>query len=384
LRSTVRRAGAFTGSLYRVARMRRIREGDRREPHQRSVAGGIAVEVMQDRALALPPLNRYLVGNMIDGTRIGKILGAFKNLPPIDRGELENILLRVSELVCEIPEIREMDINPLVADEQGVIALDARIIVQKVKPDTRSYRHMAIMPYPTRMVKNAELTDGTAVVIRPVRPEDAEMQQQFVRNLSEESRYNRYMSSIKQLSQTMLVRFTQLDYDREMALAMIRLEDGGKEEQLAVARFITDPDNEACEFALEVADRWQGRGIGFILMSALFDAARAQGLKIMRGEVLAGNKGMLKLMHKLGFTVVTHPEDRALTIVTKQLAEQPPQGAVYLSACKIREKCPKIVGFSTFPFLIKDNRHGSDSSGTRRLQEPSVLQHRGDRFPQPS
>ncbi len=286
-------------------------------------AGGIAVEVMQDRALALPPLNSYLVGNMIDKTRIGKILGAFKNLPPIDRNELESVLLHVSEMVCEMPEIREMDINPLVADEQGVIALDARIIVEKVKPDQRSYRHMAIMPYPTRMVKTAELTDGTPVVIRPVRPEDAEMQQQFVRNLSEESRYNRYMSSIKQLSQTMLVRFTQLDYDREMALAMIRTDESGCEEQLAVARFITDPDNESCEFALEVADRWQGRGIGFILMSSLFDAARGQGLKVMRGEVLAGNKGMLKLMHKLGFAVVTHPEDRALTIVTKQLAESP-------------------------------------------------------------
>ncbi|GGY26010.1 bifunctional acetate--CoA ligase family protein/GNAT family N-acetyltransferase [Paludibacterium paludis] len=290
-------------------------------------AGGIAVEIMQDRALGLPPLNSYLVNSMIDKTRIGKILGAFKNLPPIDRQELEAVLLHVSEMVCEMPEIREMDINPLVADERGVIALDARIIVEKARPDRRNYRHMAIMPYPTRMVKNAKLTDGTDVIIRPVRPEDADMQQQFVRNLSEESRYNRYMSSIKQLSQTMLVRFTQLDYDREMALAMTRVDEAGKEEQLAVARFITDPDNESCEFALEVADRWQGRGIGFILMSALFDAARDQGLAVMRGEVLAGNKGMLKLMHKLGFKVEPHPEDRALTIVAKALADEAPQAA---------------------------------------------------------
>ncbi|WP_331275151.1 GNAT family N-acetyltransferase [Chromobacterium vaccinii] len=144
------------------------------------------------------------------------------------------------------------------------------------------------------------------------------MQQAFVRNLSEESRYNRYLSSIKQLSQSMLVRFTQLDYDREMALAMTREGDGG-EEMLAVARFITDPDNEACEFALEVADDWQGRGIGTLLLQALFDAAREQGLKLMRGEVLAGNKGMLKLMHKLGFSVEPHPEDRALTLVLKTL-----------------------------------------------------------------
>lgn len=282
-------------------------------------AGGIAVEVMHDRALALPPLNDYLVGRMISNTRMGKLLGSFKNLPPVDREKLEMVLLHVSEMVCELPQIREMDINPLVADDRGVIALDARIVVEPVKDDVKRYSHMAIMPYPTRMVKNMLLGDGTPVVIRPVRPEDAEMQQAFVRNLSEESRYNRYMSSIKQLSQTMLVRFTQLDYDREMALAMMREGDEGAEEQLAVARFITDPDNEGCEFALEVADTWQGHGIGFILMSDLFDAARKQGLKVMRGEVLAGNKGMLKLMRKLGFSVETHPEDRSLTIVSKLL-----------------------------------------------------------------
>jgi acetyltransferase len=145
------------------------------------------------------------------------------------------------------------------------------------------------------------------------------MQQEFVRNLSEESRYNRYMSSIKQLSQSMLVRFTQLDYDREMALSMLREGEDGREEQLAVARFITDPDNEGCEFALEVADQWQGRGIGFILMSSLFDAAQDQGLKVMRGEVLSGNKGMHKLMRKLGFGIETHPEDPSLMLVTKEL-----------------------------------------------------------------
>lgn len=281
-------------------------------------AGGIAVEVMHDRALSLPPLNQYLVGSMIRKTRIGQLLGAFKNLPAVDMDELVDVLLHVSEMVCELPELREMDINPLVADEKGVIALDARIIVEPLKPDVKRYGHMAIMPYPTHMVRSATLNDGMKVTIRPVRPEDAEMQQEFVRTLSDESRYNRYMSSIKQLSQTMLVRFTQLDYDREMALAMTCETENGEEQQ-AVARFITDPDNEGCEFALEVADKWQGKGIGYILMNALFDAAREQGLTVMRGEVLAGNKGMLKLMHKLGFTVETHPEDRALTIVTKIL-----------------------------------------------------------------
>jgi len=282
-------------------------------------AGGIAVEVMDDHALALPPLNDYLVKRMIDKTRIGTLLGQFKNLPPVDRDQLELVLLHVSEMVCELPQIVEMDINPLAADEHGVVALDARIVIAPVSGEARRYSHMAIMPYPAHMQKTLSLRDGSQVILRPVRPEDADMQQAFVRNLSEESRYNRYMSSIKQLSQSTLVRFTQLDYDREMALTMMREGSDGLDEQLAVARFVTDPDNEGCEFALEVADHWQSHGIGYLLMSDLFDAAREQGLKVMRGEVLAGNKGMLKLMRKLGFTVETHPEDRSLTIVTKLL-----------------------------------------------------------------
>ncbi|MBV8649185.1 bifunctional acetate--CoA ligase family protein/GNAT family N-acetyltransferase [Paludibacterium sp.] len=282
-------------------------------------AGGIAVEVMNDRALALPPLNDYLVNRMIDKTRIGRLLGAFKNMPPVDRDQLAQALLRLSELVCELPQVRELDINPLVADDLGVIALDARIVVSAVREDRKRYSHMSIMPYPTRQIRHAALPDGTPVTIRPVRPEDADMQQAFVRNLSEESRYNRYMSSIKQLSQTMLVRFTQLDYDREMALAVVRDDGAGGEEQLAVARFITDPDNEGCEFALEVADHWQGHGIGAMLMDALFAAAREQGLKMMRGEVLASNKGMLRLMRKLGFAIESHPEDRSLNNVTRAL-----------------------------------------------------------------
>ncbi|MDF0604233.1 bifunctional acetate--CoA ligase family protein/GNAT family N-acetyltransferase [Neisseriaceae bacterium TC5R-5] len=281
-------------------------------------AGGIAVEVMQDRALALPPLNDYLVNSMIAQTRIGRLLGPFKHLPAVDLDELAGVLLHVSEMVCELPELLEMDINPLVADEQGVIALDARIIVRPMPADYQRYAHMAIMPYPSHMVVCAKLTDGTPVMVRPIRPEDADMQQAFVRNLSEESRYNRYLSSIKQLSQSTLVRFTQLDYDREMALAMTCQVDSGSE-MLAVARFVTDPDNEACEFALEVADQWQSKGVGVVLMSALFDAAREQGLKVMHGEVLAGNKGMLKLMRKLNFKVEPHPEDRALMMVAKVL-----------------------------------------------------------------
>ena len=279
--------------------------------------GGIAAEVQHDNSLALPPLNDFLADQLIARTKVSRTLAEFKHMPAVDMATLKGVLGGVSEMICELPDLLEMDINPLVVDDVGGVVLDARIVVRKTAT-TRRYGHMAIMPYPSEMVEQMVLNDGTEVTIRPMRPEDAEMQQEFVRNLSEESRYNRYMSSIKQLSQPVLVRFTQLDFDREMALVMVRMVDG-REEQIGVSCYFTDPDNESCEFALVVADNWQGRGIGPIMMNRLFDAAKKQGLTIMRGEVLANNKGMLKLMAKIGFTVSTHPEDRQLTWVTRPL-----------------------------------------------------------------
>ncbi|KZE32832.1 bifunctional acetate--CoA ligase family protein/GNAT family N-acetyltransferase [Crenobacter luteus] len=290
-------------------------------------AGGVAVDLLHDQTIALPPLNGFLADAMIDRTRIGKTLAGFKHLPAVDRDALREVMLRVSEMVCELPEIREIDINPLLVDADGAVVLDARLALAAAPANGKRYGHMAIMPYPSDKVKSLTLRDGTPVSVRPVRPEDAQMQQAFVAGLSEESRYNRYMSSIKQLSQQMLVRFTQLDYDREMGLSMVRERADGGEEQLAIARYVTDPDNESCEFALVVADAWQGRGIGPVLMTMLFDAARDQGLKLMHGEVLAGNKAMLKLMHALGFEVKPHPEDRSLAVVSKRLSGDAPGGS---------------------------------------------------------
>ena len=145
------------------------------------------------------------------------------------------------------------------------------------------------------------------------------MVQAFVRNLSDESRYNRFMSSIKQLSQQVLVRFTQLDYDREMALALVYTNEDGREEVLGMSRYVTDPDMEVCEFAISIADKWQGRGVGTILMQKLFDVASQQGLSTMRGEVLTSNSGMLQLMKKLGFKLKKDPEDPNIYIVTRPL-----------------------------------------------------------------
>ncbi len=281
-------------------------------------AGGTMVEVMGDRSVTLPPLNTFLVKDLIKGTRISKLLGAFRHMPPADMEALENVLLRVSEMVCELPMLMEMDINPLIVDEHGALAADARVVVDFRPQAADRYSHMAIYPYPTHLVNHWQLADGMDITVRPIRPEDAELVQAFVRNLSDESRYFRFMNSMQELSQSMLVRFTQIDYSREMALIAVT-EEHGKEVELGVARFTTNPDGESCEFALVIADNMHGKGLGQRLMTAVMDAARSKGLKVIEGEVLRNNADMLHLMDRLGFKVETSPEDDSIKTVRKVL-----------------------------------------------------------------
>ncbi|MDO5687460.1 MAG: GNAT family N-acetyltransferase [Neisseria sp.] len=279
-------------------------------------AGGDAA-IQQDRALALPPLSDVIIDDLIGRTRISRTFGHYKNMQPIDHAALHEVLARVSELVCELPEVSELKIDLLVSP-QGAIASDVRLIINNDDAPARC-GHMAIMPYPHYLEKTLSLKNGTPVLIRPVREVDGDMIQTFVRNLSEESRYNRFMSNIKELSDNVLVRFTQLDYDRDIGLAMVRTLEDGSDEAVGIARYVTDPDMQACEFAVSVADDWQGNGIASILMNHLFLAAREQGLKIMRGEVLADNQAMQGLVRKLGFTVEKDPSDDSITIVVKDL-----------------------------------------------------------------
>jgi len=281
-------------------------------------AGGTMVEIMGDRSVTLPPLNTFLVKDLIQGTRISKLLGAFRHMPAADMAALENVLLRVSEMVCELPMLMEMDINPLIVDEHGVLAADARVVVDFRPPSADRYAHMAIYPYPTHLVSRWQLADGMDITIRPIRPEDAELVQGFVHNLSEESRYFRFMNSVQELSQEMLVRFTQIDYSREMALIAVT-EEYGKEVEIGVARFSTNPDGESCEFALVVADSMHGKGLGQKLMMAVMDAARSKGLRVIEGEVLRNNSDMLHLMDRLGFKVETSAEDENIKSVRKVL-----------------------------------------------------------------
>jgi acetyltransferase len=281
-------------------------------------AGGTAVEILRDRAVALPPLNEHIAETLIGQTRIAKLLDSFRNLPPVQRDAIVEVLLRISEMVCELPWIKELDINPLMADDQGALALDARIVVHQAAPGRRRYGHMAIHPYPLHLVSRFQLSDGTDITIRPIRPEDAEMEQEFVRRLSPEAKFFRFMNSLQELSQEMLIRLTQLDYDRELALIATVERDGG-ETELGVARYFTNPDGQTAEFALVIADEWQRRGLGTRLMSCLIDAAREKGFRYLQGEVLASNVKMLALMKRLEFVSRINVDDPSLVVVVKAL-----------------------------------------------------------------
>jgi acetyltransferase len=281
-------------------------------------AGGTMVEILRDSAVTLPPLNEVLVNRLIERTRVAGLLKAFRNRAPVDRTAMINVLLRVSDLVCEFPEIDELDVNPLIAGPDGVVAVDARIGVSRPPASLGRYEHMAITPYPRHLVQQDFLADGTPLTIRPIRPEDAESEQSFVRELSEEARHFRFLYALHELPPDMLARFTQLDYSREMALVAFTVE-GGKPIQQGVARYVINPDGTSCEFAIVVSDKRRQQGIGTRLMQALIDAARDHRLTVMEGKVIAANRSMLQLMSDLGFTIEHSADEPDVRLVQRRL-----------------------------------------------------------------
>jgi acetyltransferase len=255
---------------------------------------------------------------LIDRTRAARLLKPLRGSPAVDRKALEQLLLRVSEMACELPAIVEMDLNPVIASAAGVVAVDARIVIARHNEAARPYDHMAIHPYPRDLVMSKELNDGTRLTIRPIRPEDAIIEREFVNGLSQQSRYFRFMYSLTELTPLLLSRFTQIDYDREMALIAV-VDDNGRERQVGVARYYTMPDQSSCEFAIVVADEWQNRGIARRLMKALVEAARSRRFTRMAGLVLVENRRMIGFVKSLGFRTEVSAEDPNLMDVVLDL-----------------------------------------------------------------
>ena len=290
-------------------------------------AGGTMIELIDDRAMELPPLNQFLARRLIERSRVADTLGEWRGASAVDREAVEQVLLRVSEMVCELPQLREMDINPIIVDEAGAVAVDARIVIDNASNSAHHYAHLAILPYPARYEQLWPLRGGGEYTIRPIHPGDAQLLQELVQNLSAESRYFRFVSSLRELPPPMLSRLTLIDYDREMALVAIhreRVADAQgeitvKKRIVGVSRYITNPDKTSCEFSLVVADDFNGKGLGSRLMLSIMEEARDKGLDEIEGLVLANNPGMLKLMKSLGFLIKPFPDDPDFKLVTHSL-----------------------------------------------------------------
>lgn len=286
-------------------------------------AGGVAVEQIDDVAIALPPLNSNLAQSLIAAPRIARLLRAYRSVPPIDFESLEQLLLRFSALVCACPWIRALDVNPVLADEHRAVVLDARVeLAPQNEPPAHpgwrgAYGHLAIHPYPRELEQQVALADGSRVLLRPIRPEDAQMERDFVASLSRETLYRRFMMPVKQLPDAMIERFTQIDYDRELALVAIREEP--TPHIVGVARIVPTLAEATAEFAIVIADALQRSGLGRQLMARLFDAARERGYRVLEGMVLAENRSMLRFCQQLGFEITVNAQDPAERIVRKTL-----------------------------------------------------------------
>lgn len=263
-------------------------------------AGGSQVELIGDHQLALPPLNGFLARTLWQGSRLAPRIAA---LPEAVQAQLQAVLLRVSELACTLPAVRELDLNPLLVSPRGLVAVDARVLIADTPPAPR-HAHLAIRPYPAELAQPLPLRDGRLCSLRAIRPDDAEALQALVASLSPQSRYNRFAATLTELPPALLARFTLIDYEREMALVVLH-----GPAIVAVARYTQNPDGRSAEFALLVADDYAGQGLGRRLMEALMAVAREAGLQQLEGLVLKHNDAMLRLVRGLGFEVKGYEEE---------------------------------------------------------------------------
>jgi acetyltransferase len=260
--------------------------------------GGTAVEVLADRAVALPPLNEPLARSLIQRTRVARLLQGWRDTPGARIEAIEAVLIAVSQMLADIPELAELDINPLLANEDGVVALDARIRLDPTGPAGAA--HFAIRPYPAELAETVEW-NGQTITLRPIRPEDEEAHVEFLSHLDPEDIRMRVFCSRRTMERSELARLTQIDYMREMAFIATAPGPDGQPRTLGVARALADPDNEEAEFGIIVRSELKGTGLGHLLMDKLIRYLRAHGTQKLVATVLRENQRMLALAQELGF-----------------------------------------------------------------------------------
>ena len=273
--------------------------------------GGTAVEVIADRAVALPPLNMNLARELISRTRISKLLKGYRDQPAANIDAICLTLMQIAQLTIEIPEVTELDINPLFVDQNGVLAVDARISIETMTME--SNERLAIRPYPQELEETITLKDRK-MLIRPIRPEDEDAHHEFLSKVSPEDLYMRFFGAVRELPHSEMARFTQIDYHREMAFIACEKDETGKWHTLGVVRIFTDPDNEFAEYAILVRSDLQGYGLGHKLMDKILGYCRSRGTKTVIGDILRQNKRMLNMTKSFGFTTHSIPGEEGVHV----------------------------------------------------------------------
>lgn len=267
--------------------------------------GGVYTDILNDRALGLPPMNRLLARRLMQETKVYTLLQGYRKRPKANLEQLEELIIRLSQLLIDFPEIAKLDMNPVLIKDGMPIVVNARILISP--PAAPSPLHLVIAPYPVEDESHIIGAGGRRIFIRPVKPEDVPLIIKLFNTLSQETIYHRFFGHIKELNPEMLARFTQIDYDREVALVALD-EDSGPDTMIGVARIIGDADGRSGEFAVLVGDAWQGGGIGFKLLGRCLELAEKQGFSTVYGITLHGNRGMHALAKKLGFEIHSDPD----------------------------------------------------------------------------
>jgi acetyltransferase len=276
--------------------------------------GGVAVEVLADRSLGFAPLNKALALDMIGRTRISRLLAGFRDRPPADLDALAQVLVALGQLAADLPEVVELDLNPLLCDAQGVVSIDARVALRA--PDASTPR-LAILPYPRALTRRVELA-GEALTVRAIRPSDAVRLVEMIDRCTPEDVRLRFVAGMRHLSATLAASLCQIDYDRHMAL----LAEDGAGDILGVARLVEDPEGETAEFALIVRSDRQNRGLGRRLLQAILEYGHDRGLREIWGDVAADNARMLTTATAAGFELKRQAQDVARVRVVKPLARK--------------------------------------------------------------
>jgi acetyltransferase len=282
--------------------------------------GGTSAELFKDKRLEFPPLNESLAQQMLESLQIYPMLEGYRGAPRKNIEKLVEVLIRMSYLAADYPEIKELDINPLIVTQKDVIALDARIVVDEevMKNPVKEYSHLILRPYPESLISSAELKDGSTVNLRPIKPEDEPMWLELLASCSKESIYHRFRYDFYFDSHDVATQFCFIDYDREIAI-VAEVEDEGQKKLIGVGRLIADPDVEVMEYAILITDKWQKKELGLILTEYCMEIAKIRDIKLLVAETTRDNKPMISVFRKLNFKIRFN-EDGTVT-VRKDLTE---------------------------------------------------------------